>query len=172
MIVWSIAVGCPQLTQTYRMRNPKPGCCHSCGKPALDRYYCTLCQRKKTEREAKRFTLPAVVSRLVHDAKKSSKRGHRARAIACTVSTADLKALWAKQNGICAVSGLPMTLERGVNAVSMDRIDSTGGYTIDNIMLVCRWVNLGRGATPIHEFTEHVLKPLTAATKTPLGSRS
>ena len=51
--------------------------------------------------------------------------------------------LWNKQGGMCALSGLPMQHHPSFvdfNA-SIDRIDSSLGYTIDNIQLVCWRVN-------------------------------
>ena len=53
--------------------------------------------------------------------------------------------LWNKQNGFCAISGIPMTLnvDKGRNPynVSVDQINPSGGYTKDNIQLVCMCVN-------------------------------
>ena len=53
--------------------------------------------------------------------------------------------LWAKQNGKCAITGLDMTYkfyEGRVNTnVSIDRIDSSKGYTKDNVQLVCMVAN-------------------------------
>lgn len=64
-----------------------------------------------------------------------------------------------------------MTLTKGLNAVSIDRIDSAGAYTLSNVMLVCKWVNLGRGVSSVEDFVNHVLKPLreNGAAETPLG---
>ena len=53
--------------------------------------------------------------------------------------------LFYEQEGMCAITGQPMTHIRGqgrVNTnISIDRIDSTKGYTEDNVQLVCRIVN-------------------------------
>lgn len=53
--------------------------------------------------------------------------------------------LWNSQNGICALSGLPMTFElkqgRVPTNVSIDKIDRTLGYTKGNIQLVCMACN-------------------------------
>lgn len=51
-----------------------------------------------------------------------------------------------QQGGRCALSGVRLTcqLERGVRTwtnASIDRIDPTGGYTPDNVHLVCAAVN-------------------------------
>jgi hypothetical protein len=65
----------------------------------------------------------------------------------------------AKQNYLCALTGKPLTcmLEKGVISptnASIDRIIAGGPYTEDNIQIVCRAVNLWRGATPIPEFVD------------------
>lgn len=71
----------------------------------------------------------------------------------------DLLAQLEKQNYKCALTGRPLTceLKRGVaypTNASVDRIVAGGPYTPDNIQLVCRAVNLWRGATPITEFVD------------------
>jgi hypothetical protein len=60
--------------------------------------------------------------------------------------------LFQRQQGNCAISGLPFSLTRfdGVLvkhpfAPSLDRISSQGGYTADNVRLVCIAVNFGMG---------------------------
>jgi len=57
-----------------------------------------------------------------------------------------LKDLYDKQEGLCAVSGVPMTYVCGQGNVdtniSVDRINSGIGYEEDNIQLVCRRVNM------------------------------
>ena len=61
----------------------------------------------------------------------------------------DLKTLWDKQEGRCAISNLPMKYVNQVGdadpfQASVDRIDSTGEYTADNIQLVCLAVNYAK----------------------------
>ena len=46
--------------------------------------------------------------------------------------------LWLKQEGACAISGLSIVL---YNSASLDRIDSCGGYTKDNVWWVHKDVN-------------------------------
>lgn len=56
-----------------------------------------------------------------------------------------LKELWNKQNGLCAISNIPMTFEmnngRVPTNVSVDRRDSKLYYTKDNIQLICMAIN-------------------------------
>lgn len=61
-------------------------------------------------------------------------------------------ALWDKQKGRCALTGLKMRWSKGdqnymtaPRAVSIDRIDVDGSYTIDNIRLICHAINSFRG---------------------------
>jgi hypothetical protein len=74
-----------------------------------------------------------------------------------TLTTTHLKAQLEKQNGLCALSGVPLTclLEQGkkfkTNA-SIDRIRAGEEYTPDNIQLVCSALNSWRADTDLAEF--------------------
>ncbi len=63
-----------------------------------------------------------------------------------------LEVLLQKQQGLCALSGVQMTIEAGDWCLSPDRINSDGHYTSDNIQLVARCVNMMKGATPNERF--------------------
>lgn len=61
--------------------------------------------------------------------------------------------LWEKQNGKCYYSGLQMTYERNdIHAVSIDRINSSLGYTKDNVVLACSTINVMKNSHSIDEF--------------------
>jgi len=69
------------------------------------------------------------------------------RNIPVHIEKSDIQRLYDTQRGLCSVTGLPMqfsAVEKGKNsyAVSVDRIDNTRGYSLDNIRLVCARVNL------------------------------
>jgi hypothetical protein len=50
--------------------------------------------------------------------------------------------IWVDQNGRCAYSGVPLSVERNhPHKVSLDRIDSKIGYCVDNLQLVSASVN-------------------------------
>ena len=55
-----------------------------------------------------------------------------------------------EQEDRCALTGLPLGYDRDCDdpemLVSLDRIDSAGHYTPDNVQLVCRFVNRWKGA--------------------------
>jgi len=69
----------------------------------------------------------------------------RSRAInrKCDIDLAYLHQLWSEQNGLCKLSGLPMSSEIGSKwkKVSPDRINSKLGYIKGNIQLVLASVN-------------------------------
>lgn len=77
--------------------------------------------------------------------------GAEARGILFDLSSDDLLKMAEKTGYKCAVTGIPFTGERiGLSsrrpfAPSVDRIDSTKGYTVDNCRLVCYAVNLAMG---------------------------
>lgn len=53
-----------------------------------------------------------------------------------------LNEVWEKQQGRCAYTKLPLLATANqFNTVSLDRIDSSKGYIVDNIQLVCTAVN-------------------------------
>ena len=70
-----------------------------------------------------------------------------------TISVEDCLDLYQKQNGLCAISGIPLTCivgdlgEHPPTNASLDRIQHGtmgGAYTKDNIRLVCAMVNYMR----------------------------
>ena len=61
----------------------------------------------------------------------------------------DLKSIWIKQNGKCPYTGWELILpnhksRKTPQTASMDRIDSSKGYTKDNILFVCVMANLAK----------------------------
>jgi hypothetical protein len=58
----------------------------------------------------------------------------------------DLISIYNKQNGLCAITKIPMTYNRLSGRtrtnISIDRIDNNKGYEADNIQLVCHIVNI------------------------------
>jgi hypothetical protein len=53
----------------------------------------------------------------------------------------DITNLWDCQNGMCALSNLPMKISDEEYDISLDRIDSSKGYINGNIQLVTKQVN-------------------------------
>jgi hypothetical protein len=74
------------------------------------------------------------------------------------VSVDALETLWFSQNGLCAITGWPMTMElsRGVvpTNCSIDRVDSSQGYEPGNVQLVCRAVNVAKHDLSPNDFLQ------------------
>lgn len=121
--------------------------CNYCGisfKGHSNRKYCSSsCTGKKND--SIRRTNLTKISNLDHFLKEkillSKKRGK----YPVEVSYEDLKSLWDLQKGLCAISKVPMTYQKGQGKVetnvSMDRIDSSLPYILSNVQLVCAQVN-------------------------------
>jgi hypothetical protein len=78
----------------------------------------------------------------------SIKRGAMLRGLSFEITKEDIWHLFKKQNGKCALSGLDICLPRsdeeritGIYTASLDRIDSSIGYTINNIQWVHKFIN-------------------------------
>lgn len=74
------------------------------------------------------------------------KNGAISRKIEFKIQINDLEALWKKQKGICAISQLPLSFsdkvtDRSKTTASLDRIDSSMGYTKDNIQWIHKDIN-------------------------------
>lgn len=70
-----------------------------------------------------------------------------------------LEELWNKQNGLCYYSGIPMLKDRsGKYTLSIDRLDSSIGYTKLNIVLCTTISNSMKNSLPIREFYEIIEK--------------
>ena len=72
------------------------------------------------------------------------------------ISIDALELLWATQEGKCALTGWPMTMELANGVVptncSIDRIDSKLGYEVGNVQLVCRMANVAKHDLETQEF--------------------
>lgn len=77
-----------------------------------------------------------------------AKRRAKRKGIAFDLTADDIMALQARINRrICEVTGLALDLSAGRkwNAPSLDRIDSSGGYTMSNVRVVCHALNAALG---------------------------
>ena len=85
---------------------------------------------------------------------KSSKNKAKIGNLQFLITLEDMDALWKKQNGICPYTGVVMNLPssswEAQNAikspfnVSLDRIDSSHGYSVDNIQFVSMSANFAK----------------------------
>lgn len=134
-------------------RNKECGCCKR--YLSIDHYnkdptridgranWCVDCREEYYHRNYK--TARGRILRIRRNALARSRR----KGIAFDLNIDDLIKLYG--DGICEVTKGPFNLERWKggharwNAPSLDRIDTKGGYTIDNVRFVMNAVNVGRG---------------------------
>ena len=89
----------------------------------------------------------------------------------CTITLQDLKSLWEKQQGKCIYTNVTLTLPTGTNKIcithqaSLDRIDSTKGYTLDNVQFISSCINLLKNKLTDLE-TKRFLKEISSFTST------
>eukprot|EP00899_Mesostigma_viride_P015733 jgi/Mesvir1/24160/Mv10877-RA.1 len=70
----------------------------------------------------------------------------------------DLSSVWDSQKGRCAITGKEMRhdydpeREKHANSASIDLIDADAGYAVGNVRLVCHFVHVMKGRTPLDTF--------------------
>lgn len=85
-----------------------------------------------------RRTKGGTISNKLQMCKKTAK----AKGLDYDLTNAFLTALWDKQEGRCALSGVELGyIGSGWSSASVDRIDSTKGYVEDNVQWTCWRVN-------------------------------
>lgn len=71
-------------------------------------------------------------------------KGKNKRKFDHTLTLDNIHKMWEFNNGLCAATGVPMTWKKtdpAITRVTVDRIDSTRGYTLDNVWLVTSGFN-------------------------------
>jgi len=85
---------------------------------------------------------------------KSIQRGARERNLNFDITINDMWDKYIEQNGYCALTGLPIEFKYKADTASLNRIDSSTGYTIDNI----QWVHSDINTKLKQTLTENELK--------------
>jgi len=89
------------------------------------------------------------------------------------IDESDLKEIWERQGGRCYWFNIPLDLNllykdhpdwypKHPLAPSVDKIDETGDYTRDNLVICCRFANFGRNIYPFDK-THELINLLVAA---------
>lgn len=122
--------------------------------------YCKDCGTEKTKKWASTFD--GFVKKLYKDTETNMKR--RAKDLTFKITIEDIKELYKKQNGKCALTGNQMSFDcymtKGNQHIinkwnmSIDRIDSSKGYELDNIQLVCAIINRMKTDLQDNEFVQ------------------
>ena len=126
--------------------------CPSCKKTLDESEFSkgrVICGQCKTEKAISGISTSyeTYLRNLYSKSKSNVKRGMRGPEVTFEIEPADVIALWEKQNGKCAISGVYLTHhldgsgKKEYNA-SIDRISGDKGYTIHNIQLVAYRINI------------------------------
>ncbi len=101
------------------------------------RTYCNNKEKIKIKNK-RRYTNLSLDEKFIQLVNTASKRKNKN----CFITVEHLHDVWQRQKGLCAYTKLPLTSEsHQLNTVSLDRVDSSKDYTVDNIQLVCVPIN-------------------------------
>ena len=118
--------------QEYERRGHRDGRCKECKRKQN--------QEARENYDDKKRLYKTIQARVLGASERAKRKG-----IPCTITKEFILDLWNKQNGLCAISKIPMTYEmdsgRIYTNVSIDQIEQGKGYTEDNVQLVCMAVN-------------------------------
>ena len=109
---------------------------------------CVVCHGK-LQRERNGRTPKAWCAYLVGQAKSNAKKTGRE----FDITGEEVYELWQRQHGLCALTNIPMQHHPAYSDMnaSMDRIDGSIGYVIDNVQLVCWRINEMKNDQPEHQ---------------------
>ena len=96
-------------------------------------------------------------TRYLHDRTRLWERSARLRGLEWSLTRSDVESMLEGQAGLCYYTGLKMVLAPNApETVSLDRVDSSKGYTRSNVVLCCSRVNLMKLDMTVLEFREVV----------------
>ena len=89
---------------------------------------------------------------LIHDSKH--------RKVENTLTVQDINEMFDKQNGLCywfKIPLIPSNDSKHPQQPSLDRLDRTKGYTLDNVVLTCYSANIGRNETSVEDWKKFLI---------------
>jgi len=98
---------------------------------------CNVCRRRRSK-DSQSESVRSFLKMKLQKARSRSDTKHEV-----IVEIDYLMELWRLQNGMCALSGMPMAFDQDLTdrSVSIDRIDCSKGYIVGNLRLVCTYIN-------------------------------
>ena len=106
---------------------------------------CSNCKIQQNKLARSNYTNDTKLNKVLQARWFGAKDRASSKNIPFTITKEDLLSIWEKQQGLCAISKIPMTYEldsgRVFSNVSIDQKIPGKGYTIDNVQLVCMAVN-------------------------------
>ena len=113
--------------------------------------WCKDCSKKESAKSVERLNSTIrgrAISALRNAKRRITKNGHE-----LFLNVDDVVELWEKQSGVCAYSGREMTFSsKSLNTMSLERIDSSIGYTKENTILVCNAINRMKSNFELEDF--------------------
>lgn len=104
--------------------------------------FCARCRNQLKSRHGHNSRISPALQAVVKKMMNGIRGGAKDRAIVCAIDEDDVLDIWLLQDGRCALTGLVIGLARhDTSKISVDRIDSNGNYTRDNVQLVCAAIN-------------------------------
>jgi hypothetical protein len=117
---------------------------------------CKSCNNFNNQYRRSKLNVKQTLQNCLTSSKSSSKKRLKRGRIESGINTLtieELLKLYEKQKGKCSISGVKMSLLNNSNyIVSIDRIDSNKGYTINNIQLVTKIVNQAKNNLKLNIF--------------------
>jgi hypothetical protein len=104
---------------------------------------------------AKKYSSSSPLGRM-RVALNTAKSAARRKGLPCSIVLKELMEIWESQRGRCFYTEVLMSFagDRVPESVSIDRVDSSKGYTLDNVVLCCNRVNLMKRTMLISELTK------------------
>lgn len=130
-------------------------CCKKCvSKKALNRYY----NLSPDDKEEYKNRVAAWQEKKIFQYRfLQAKNRAILNGLSFDLTTEDIKTIYERQNGLCYYSGIEMKMDRtGIYTVSVDRINSSKGYTVNNVVLCTSIVNSMKNKLPVDEFIKIV----------------
>src|SRR3990167_6541773 len=150
---YALLYGCPSpMREQDRLRGLNQRACRDCKETKaidcfgfMDRkrgYRTSVCHKCVALRASKMKDNPSLDQRLAM-LLGQAKHNAKARDREFLLTKDDLLGLWMAQGGLCAYSGVSMSLRQNNQAlVTIDRVDSHKGYVSGNVVLCCLAVNI------------------------------
>lgn len=105
---------------------------------------CKACESIRSAKDYLRDPIEKQVKSIIYRSEK--------RKIPCNITAEFIRGMYATQEGKCFYTGIPFGGIGVDTAMSIDRVNSKGGYTQDNVVLCCTWVNMMKSNYPLDEF--------------------
>lgn len=140
--------------------------CNKCGERDPEKFYksnktcCKICYKEYYQANRSKMIQQAKVwaqDNFIHFRVISARTRARHKGLEFNIDDRDIENLISQQNNRCFYSGIEFVNDNSrIYSMSIDRIDSSKGYTLDNIRLVSSQVNLMKHERTEEEFLQTI----------------